>query len=229
MFGDIHLGDFADTRFEITLLGMYVAADAIGAAIIPFIVSRLPREQVSRRSFLRAVGTMLWLWGTPPLLANIIQITGLNDKQQTAIKKLSSRIIGLISDFHPERARVFFRNAIIANNLLTMASAIKHQTNSIPKIAFQIEGTHSGIEDFLEAGQDVCRTIILSHPKIFLQNIVNHNGGLEALCTSRLFKLPKETHYENGVIPDSIAQGIQERRITDISLLNRLSLVLLNN
>ncbi len=58
----------------------------------------------------------------------------------------------------------FFRNVMMADKLLSVASKTKSRKGNNPsKLAFQVEAAHSGIEDFLQVGPDICRALVLAH------------------------------------------------------------------
>jgi len=106
------------------------------------------------------------------------------------------RLHGIVSDIHPEDTIIFLRNAIMANNLLNTGDYLKEKLGRRPKIAYLVGGSHSGIEDFLQAGKSVCRDVILAYPARYLRSIVENAGDIDYLCSSRLIKLNPQDRYE---------------------------------
>ena len=56
-----------------------------------------------------------------------------------------------------------------------------------PQLAYQMGLSHAGSEDILEllgSGRDFICWFISRYPKEFLKEIIDHNGGLEAFCTT---------------------------------------------
>lgn len=104
----------------------------------------------------------------------------------------------------------------MSNKLQTVAEEIRGRTGKKPKIAFQVWAWHGGIEDFLQAGQDFSRALILAYPKWYLDQTVKLNYGIRDFCSSRLFKLP-----ENLTVQDLANERLNEtteRRIVDEKL-----------
>ena len=217
MIGDVILGSYESNETLETLKKNYLRGGILSvASLLGAYFSK-----GTRRGFLKGMGLALLAWSLPPVLSNDLGGSGLGTgKKQDALKRITARIEGIVSDFHPEEALVFFRNAVMADKMLKVAEELKIQgSGKLPQIAFHTEAAHSGIEDFLQIGADYTRKIILAHPKPFLREVVDFNGGSEKLSSSRLIKIPKTFQITNGVVVDQdVANSITERTVVDIKL-----------
>ncbi len=124
-----------------------------------------------------------------------------------------SRIDGIISHIHPEQPLIFLRNAIMANKLLLTGEHLKRKLGRKPNIAFWVGGGHSGIEDFLQLGQEACREAISLYPSLYLHHVVDDNGGAEEF-SSALLAYPRAAG-ENQYTYDLV-------KITDRKLMAKL-------
>lgn len=124
-----------------------------------------------------------------------------------------SRIYGITSHMHPEQPALFLRNALMADKLLLTGAYLKEKLGRQPNVAFQVGLAHSGIEDFLQAGQEACRKAIALYPKPYLNYVIKINGGAEDF-SSALLAYPKVTD-ENQYTFDLV-------KITDQKLLESL-------
>lgn len=220
MVGDISVGRYytVDTLRALTIT--YCSAGGF-AALLSFLSARhMNSADISRRKFLQLAGWAMFLWGSPQIYGKAIAyiVPGM-DSKQNAEKRIVARILGMSSDFHPENTGEFFRNVVMADKMLHVASNTESVKGNNPlHLAFQVEAMHSGIEDFLQLGPDACRAVILAHPKEFIREVVDMNGGIEKFCTSRIFRLPKGAHTLNENMTDVIDGYSTERKIVDTKL-----------
>lgn len=219
MVGDVSISPLVMEQLQEALPRTYLTVGLLGSVLEA--AKEIPK--IPRRRLLKWLGRASLLWGSP-IFTNMLTYSPLGfGKEQDAAKRIIARIQGITSDFHPEDVSVFFRNAVMAIKMLTVASEMKDSSGGrLPKFVFQVEGGHAGIEDFLQIGADSCRNLILAHPKDFLKEVVSINGGVENFCTARLFKLPKNFHMVNGAIPNNVAKLITERKVVDTKLKERL-------
>lgn len=215
IIGDIFTEeDGSPSNFEFTIKAEAILGSLAIAASSLTHLSELGHKKVTRRDILQKGLIGFSLWGNSLFLSGGLSIVG--QTQEGAIKRIVARLYGISSDFHPELPLLFLRNVIMADKLLTVAEQMKSQTDKNPKIAFQVEGDHSGIEDFLVAGRDVCHFLVLSYPNSVLRPIVEYNNGIEDFCSARLFKLSKDTSPNTSDPPN--LENISERCIIDTKL-----------
>lgn len=205
------LATFIESTISLGFLGIIIA-NKLENKLTHF--NELEHKKDTRRGILKKALVGFSIWGLAPTVTTAINIVG--GAQEGAIKRIAARLSGISSDFHPEILLVFLRNAMMADKLLTVAEQMKSQTGKNPKIAFQVHGGHSGIEDFLVAGSDVCRFLVLSYPDSVLKPIVEYNNGIKDFCSARLFKFSKDTSPNTSGSPD--LENISERRIIDTNL-----------
>lgn len=180
-------------------------------------------SNITRRKFLKgaaktamAVGAS-WLMapGIYTLLRGGPKIGTVAADRENALSRIIDRIYGMQSDIHPEMLENgIFRNLLMADKMLTVAEDFEKRTGKKAKVGFQVEYGHSGIEDFLRLGHDVCRWIIERYPRSVLKFVADQNGGKESLWTARLFKLPKD--FSPG--PNADWSEVTERKVVDIEL-----------
>ena len=226
---EIMLGDVRVTReLNQILLMLAESIGGAGLALETLALSKLIPEKTSqarlnRRKLLTTAGYAGGLWGFSnfPLLSLTVLTEQAEDND--AIKRIADRLYGLQSHLHPELPLVFFRNALKADKLLTVATEYKNRTGEKPKVAFNVGAGHSGIEDFLQAGSNVCRGIILAHPRNFLDLVVEVNGGVEDFSSARLLTLPANLKAnEPYEIRTSKLKQMTERKVTDTQLVKGL-------
>lgn len=182
--------------------------------------------RIGRRKFLQAVMLAGAAWGLSklPLLFGTFQ----ESYNKNAIDRVYSRLVAIESHMHPELSMFFFRNLMMADKLLTVSEDIHKRTEQKAKIAFQVGDGHAGIEDFLQAGHDFCRSLIVAYPKQYLRSTVELNSGIKDFCSVRLFKLP-ENLTEDDVASGEKLNSATERRVVDEKLEKALSLKLAPN
>lgn len=180
------------------------------------------KYRFSRRTFVKGAMYGASAWAVSPLtIIPNTAATVLLD-QQNAIRRIVHRIDGLLSNLHPEQVTIFFRNALMADKMLVTGQAIQKEKGKKAKIAFNVGGAHSGIEDFLRVGPEACRFIIMAYPEAFLQSVVDINGSVENFCSIRLIELPIDFIVEDLKNLDKIAK-IKDKRIYDEELLKQLN------
>ncbi len=176
-------------------------------------------KKYERRSFFRKIGIGAAVWGASGLatISNLGATFTLD--QENAVRRIATRVSGLLSHTHPENAKVFFRNVLAAEKMLLAANHLTPRNGQKPRIGFNFGSEHSGIEDFLQAGPDVTRAIITAFPKSYLQATVDLNGSLDNLCSLRMVTLPKDFKPATRE-PDN---RIIDNKIYDVELKNQLS------
>ena len=149
-------------------------------------------EISSRRKFItRAIGAGS-AWSLAELASGVAAVGVFSGTDNPAVKRITARINGLVSHTHPENSIVFFRNAVMAHKLLAYATHMKDNFGRYPHIAFNTGGGHQAIEDFLQAGSDVTRAIIMAYPDFYLREAVKANGGVDDFSSLRELVLPRD-------------------------------------
>lgn len=174
------------------------------------------QAKLTRRGLFKSAAVSAASWLLSPLVSNGLKLAGYQT-QIEAVKRIVARLEGIQSHLHPEITNVFFRNALIAGKLLLVAEEMKAKNGKIPKIAFNTEAQHSGIEDFLLAGRDFCREAVLLFPKDFLRSVIDANNGVEDFNSSRLISF--EGYNEDAPQDLTITN---DRKITDAQLVEGL-------
>lgn len=194
MFGDVTVNF---TTEILTSLGVNGSELILGALSLDKL-SELKKEEAKlekakvnkRREVLKAGLALGGVWGLsdtakiPLMLAQGIP--------GDVARKLESQVSNIISGAHPEDIIVFFRNALIANKLLYLSELQQQQLGRKPHLVYNVGYGHRGIEDFLQAGRDFCRSVILAYPAPFLRYIGDQTGGIDMLSSSLLYQLPKD-------------------------------------
>lgn len=218
MVGDVFLGRFNQEGvgiFKNQLAYLLPAVPGLAALAKSILDKDL---KVSRRGFLAGAGAVLARWGAFPLSRGAVGMAdGIEMPEQMGINRVAARLSALETEAHPELLIWVFRDALMANKMLTVAENTKSKKgNLLPKFAFQAEHGHIGIEDMLAAGQDICRAIILSYPNEVLREMTDNNGGIEQFCMSRLMDIKKngrggEVIKERFVVDTTLKQELEKR------------------
>ncbi len=176
-FGDIKVPDqttleVSEWELGLTLLALY------------------PGLVVARRQFLKNVALTAGLWGISGLASGLsLYLTSLNNTPD-ALNKSIQRIRSLETKIHPEISLVFFRDIVMADKLLLIAEDFRKQNSRKAKVVFQVGASHSGIEDYLQAGHSFCRNMILAYPSFWLRHVVEDlNNGIEDFSSVLLLTL----------------------------------------
>lgn len=189
MLGDIFLGARSLVEIPIQVVEFM---GGIGAVV--FGIKKDKKPLTTRRKFLKKAAIVGGAWAALPAMSSQAS-TLAGELQEGAIRRIAIRFNGIVSDFHPEVMTLFFRNAVVADKLLTIAGELK--LDSPDKFAYHVGVGHGGIEDFLEAGRDFCRNLILAYPKDWLSEIVELNGGPKNFSSARLLRLPEDLTRED--------------------------------
>lgn len=178
---------------------------------------------IGRRKFLQAVMLAGVVWS----LSKASGVPGifLEPSNENAIDRVYSRLVAIESHMHPELSIVFLRDIMMADKLLTVSEDIEKRTGQKAKIAFQVGAAHAGIEDFLQAGHDFCRGLILAYPKWYLRSTVELNNGIRDFSSARLLSLPENLRAEDVASREKLSLTT-ERRVVDEKLEKALRLKL---
>lgn len=204
-------GDPTGNRYSLIAVPVaeILAGGLAARAIIKSSIDKMSDDPTRRKLLQLALGAVA-LFG----LSNLTDILGSLYKSNIPNRlKRVNRIGGIISHIHPEQPELFLRNAVMADKLLLTGRYLKEKLGRQPNIAFWVGAGHSGIEDFLQAGQEVCRKAIALYPKVYLRHVVDNTGGDEDF-SSALLAYPHATG-ENQYTYDLV-------KITDQKLLERL-------
>ncbi len=205
LFGD--LGTFTHDE---TLKDLFLKI--VGGGVL---ITLSTSEKIKRRDFLKFTGLAL---AGPPVF-DVAARFGINSTQEE--NKVLSRIMGRLTTISlnssPENLNYLFRELVQANKLLESAKQITPKSDK-PHIAYSWHMAHRGIEDWLFAGQDVCRALILAYPDQVLQKVIEMNSNdPRCLYGARLVGLKKD---EGGnvvtgtdqVYEDSLLKELLKRR-----------------
>lgn len=174
-----------------------------------------------RRKFLKTAATLGSVWAISPTISFVLKMFGTGTPEQTAFKRLASRLEGIQSHFHPELADNFFRDAMTANKLLAAGEEYKKIHATKANFTVLLEGGHSGVEDLVRLGPGVTRAIVLSWPTDMLEAIIQNNNGVEDFSSARIFKLPGDITSED-ILNGGKWEAVAGRRVTDQVLLEEL-------
>ncbi|MDO8583422.1 MAG: twin-arginine translocation signal domain-containing protein [bacterium] len=218
MLGDLDVKDDGSIEVGMGVGGILIAVNLLRDQFAGK-SSKKSSSHMTRRKFLKVAGILGSAWALAPtayLLSRggvVTEGLGWNMERDNAVDRIIDRLYGLVSDSHPANATVFFRNLIMADKMLTVAEDIQKNTGKKTKMGFQVEYAHSGIEDFLSAGHDFCRMLLLSYPKPVLRDAVESNNGPEDFSSSRLLKLPR-----NFSVKDPKWEQVGDRKVVDTEL-----------
>lgn len=217
MLGDVSVYSKPENELPIKLTEALAANAAMIALIKSPSQTEIDRKKgVTRRKVLKGALAGAWLWSSSTVAGNALSFLG--PTQEGAVKRIAVRLAGIQTHAHPELLLQFFRNLLMVDKLSTVGEEIKQRTGKTPRIAFQVQGGHSGIEDFLMLGPDFCRTLILAYPKGILRHVVNLNNGIEDFCTARLLRLPKDLGTGGKEKDAELIKSTTERTVVDQKL-----------
>lgn len=222
-FGDISLS-WEDDLAEMTRSNIAGTAGLMIATLTEIFAKDKPGTPTSgRRKFLTnsVKVTSLWL-GLPVAtgIASNIADTFSLAPQSNAISRILGRLEGIANHTHPEGIGIFFRNLIMADKMLMIAEQLKQESGKSPKIAFSIGKSHSGIEDILQAGPDVIRTLLGCYSPALVKKLVQETGSVENICTARVLSIPRDFTYQDIDKPER-TNLVTEQKIIDIKLANK--------
>ncbi len=171
---------------------------------------------IARRKLLQKglLGVGLWGVSKPRYLYSSVKSIS---ERENALTRIAARIEGMGSQLHPELPLVFFRNLVMADKILIVAEQMRREKGKNPKIAFNVEGGHSGIEDFLQIGCAIIHKLILAYPENWRNKVVELNGGVDNFCSARLFKLPRDFQAAD-LESDTKMREVSSRTIVDKDL-----------
>lgn len=229
---EIMLGDVTTetSRFPLTIIEggtEFIAGLGISLALLKdSLKGKKPvmENNVTRRKFLKGAAAIGASWLMMPgiygLLRGGTEIGTVATERDNALTRIIDRIYGIQSNLHPEMLEEgMFRNLIMADKMLTVAEDFEKRTGRKARIGFNVEYAHTGIEDFLRVGHDVCRWIIERYPTNVLKYIAELNGGGESLWTARLLKLPEDLSPGPNAQWDKVA----DRKVVDVELQKALA------
>lgn len=212
MFGDVSSYDL------LVELGEPIASLGILAVVLNKMI-RSREQKITRKKFLEGLGVVAASWGLSRVFSDASLVIA--DSQKNAIGRIITRINGLQSHLHPERNMIFFRNAMMALRMMTVAEKLQGEKNRKIRMGFNVGAAHSGIEDFLMVGPEICRLIVLAYPAGFLKNMAEKAGTVENFSSAFLFELPTD-------LTESVMQSgeglnrVIRRKITDEKLVQAL-------
>jgi len=165
---------------------------------------------MTRRKFMKVfagVGTLLLGRNFAPFLP--VSTLSLDEYQRHPIQRLVRRLQAILSDTNYEEFSIFYRNLLMANKLLEIGRQYNQGVDK-PAIAYDVGALHSGIEDFLFAGPDICRWLILNiHSKELLAYLVDYNGGPESFLSAKILQKNSDGIQEKIVIDSQLFQDLQ--------------------
>lgn len=171
------------------------------------------KAEMTRRNFLKGAAVVGTAWATLPLasfygISDGVSLDSISDKR-LFVDRILTRLNGFQSNFHPEGLLTFFRNAVIADKMLTIAEKFHKEKGKKAKMGFNVGLAHSGIEDFLGAGAEFCRFVITHYPEGVLREVMRVNKDIETFCTSAIMELPRDFRESDIAI-------LEEARTVDI-------------
>lgn len=163
---------------------------------------KIIRSQFLKRCFTGLIVLESWvcLPGISGLGASfLLDLKMKNDSRLVAAsERILRRAQALSLHSHPEETSYFYRNALWADKLLTLAEREKEKLGRKPHSAYNVGASHAGVEDFLLVGKDFCRGVVASYPTPWLKEVVEENGGIKAfssICLVDLGKKPPECEF----------------------------------
>lgn len=175
---------------------------------------------IKRRKLLRITANTGIAWLVSPFLFSIPTTLALQ-QDNMAIRRISSRMKAMSNNLHPEDTSTFFRSLLMAHKLL-LAAKVYSRDGKKTRIAFIVGGAHANIEDFLQAGPDFCRNLLLAHPKFLLKDAIKASS-VKNISSVRLLSLPEDfkvgdpKEYIKSPDFDSV-----DETITDVNLYKKL-------
>lgn len=102
-----------------------------------------------------------------------------------SLHRIINRVDGLMSHTNPFSTLVFYRNLLWAIKILHFAQVKKDQGtfDHKPTFVFKLGASHSGIEDFLYLGTDMCLEILRHCSPQILQHLIELNGNAGLLAS----------------------------------------------
>ena len=177
---------------------------------------------ISRRNLLKTLELGAVAWGGSNLVGMLLSAPfKSNEAQKNAIGRILTRIEGLQTHIHPEQTVIFFRNAMMAIRMMLIAEELKTERNKKIRMGFNIGAEHSGIEDFLLAGPEFSRAVVLTYPAPFLRSATDNIGGIENFSSAILFTLPSDL-TEDSIRSGEGLERVTKTQVTDQKLVQAL-------
>lgn len=201
----------------VILLGAYCASALLLLKNVPKISDMNLKETI--------LGLTGFAWSVSPLYA--LGLCSLSENipadkrthQTKIIRRALQRIHASALNFHPEYLDIFFRNIIAARKLQILAKYQTKENNSLPKIGYVMGAAHTGIEDLLILGEQFTLSILSIYPKIILEHIINHNGGIDAFCKTVMASLELDNnnniYITRTTIDDTELKSYLESRLEE--------------
>jgi len=225
MVGDLNVDNtLAVANFSLTGAETSLSAGIISYKVLKKFLAQSKEETVedpNKRKFLKYATLASVVFGLSNLIPSVVLPFQMQPNKE--VRNLASRLNTVTAYLHPEHTVLNLRSLVMADKMLEMAKDFKLRTNKRVKMAFQVGSAHSNIEDFLEAGQDFCRSLIFKYPDFILKNYLEVNSGAENFATSRIYSLPTGLSTTDLDFHQKIATGTIERRVVDYNLANALS------
>lgn len=220
VLGDVNPGLYNESFY--IMGGEFLAGlTLLNAAFADVMLGKTTQAHSSRREFLKGTAKVGAAWALSPMVS--LATLAITSWPDSLVQRIGARISGLASHLHPEEVYVFFRSLVMTEKLLVAAEDYKTRTGLKPKIAYRVGAGHGNIEDFLQAGQDFCRALILAHPKGFLEKVVELNGGAEKFCSIYEYTLPDNLDNLNETqLKESVTKETVTRQLVDEKLLHGL-------
>lgn len=172
-------------------------------------------EGITRRKFITRLAGISAAVSIGPAAADklLSMLLPAEVAQKDAIQRIFIRLNGLIKHTHPEDHMVFFRNVVMADKMLTVAEEMKKHSGRNPRIAFQVGAAHAGIEDFLVAGHNFTRWLLLQYPEDFLWDVVEESGGIKVFSSARsiLLKSPTGVKSDETIVDEALLKSLEEK------------------
>ncbi len=195
-----------------------VAQVLLGGIGVGLLANTPSEKKYGRRNVMRKVAAGAIVWGSDTISTLITGVATFTLDQENALRRIIIRTNGIMTHGHPEHAIVFFRNLVSADKMLLASNLVKAGDGKKPRIAFNFGAGHSGIEDFLQAGPEIIRTLITTFPKEYLQATIDLNGSLDDLCSIRIITLPKD--FKPGAMEQN--KGIIDEKKYDLDLKSKI-------
>lgn len=128
-----------------------------------------------------------------------------------ALQRVTNRLFAIQSMTDPLNLVVFFRNALIANQLLAVGEERFNRNREKPHITYNVGSAHAGIEDFLLLGKEFTRAIILSYPTPLLKAMVENNIDVRTMISSRVIKYQSGDSIDEWIGDEELITALNER------------------
>lgn len=170
-----------------------------------------------------AAASLFQLWSTSENIseaATYTAYTKIDPEKATKVKAITRKINAVVSYFHPQKPKVFLRNIMMARKLTLLGEFGSKNRSEKPRIAFQVGAAHAAINDLIslgEQGYEVTLAMLDVYPKVFLKFVVEHNGGIDAFCSTVVVPVKEnlEGQEVKQVILDQRLKAYLEQRFKE--------------